>query len=163
MSCVCPLINYTIATEENVCNVRVCAICNQFPITWNEFYLNTQPETISYICTRYIFQMVFRENIRDFTELHNEKINLEVMCKQNCFDYWNSCKRLPNFINVTALITGTINLLKCFLNFITDTQSWLLNTICLKTLLQKGTSEPVFYGDLVCEFKRIIGKPSFSG
>ena len=30
--------------------------------------------------------------------------------------------------------------------------------IRLKTLLQQGISEPIFYGDLVYKFKRIIGK-----
>ena len=44
------------------------------------------------------------ENIGDFTELHNEKINLEVTCKRNHFGYWNSCKCLANFINVAALV-----------------------------------------------------------
>ena len=39
------------------------------------------------------FKGFFRENIGDFTELHNEKFNLEV-----------TCKRLPNFINVAALL-----------------------------------------------------------
>ena len=34
--------------------------------------------------------------------------------------------------------------------------------ICLKTLLQQGISEPVFCGDLVYKFKRIVGKPNFS-
>ena len=34
--------------------------------------------------------------------------------------------------------------------------------IGLKTLLQKGISEPIFYGDLVYKFKRIVGKPNFS-
>ena len=34
--------------------------------------------------------------------------------------------------------------------------------ILLKTLLQQGISEPIFYGDLVNEFKRIVGKPNFS-
>ena len=34
--------------------------------------------------------------------------------------------------------------------------------IGLKTLLQQGISEPIFYGDLVYKFKRIIGKPNFS-
>ena len=29
----------------------------------------------------------------------------------------------------------------------------------LKTLLQQGISEPIFYGDLVYIFKRIVGKP----
>ena len=34
--------------------------------------------------------------------------------------------------------------------------------ICLKTRLQQGISDPVFYCDLVYNFKRIVGKPSFS-
>ena len=35
-------------------------------------------------------------------------------------------------------------------------------TIGLKTLLQQGISEPIFYGNLVYKFKRIVGKPNFS-
>ena len=34
--------------------------------------------------------------------------------------------------------------------------------IGLKTLLQQGISEPIFYGDLVYNFKRIVVKPNFS-
>ena len=34
--------------------------------------------------------------------------------------------------------------------------------IGLKTLLQQGISEPIFYADLVYKFKRIAGKPNFS-
>ena len=34
--------------------------------------------------------------------------------------------------------------------------------IGLKTLLQQGISEPIFYGNLVYKFKRIVGKPNFS-
>ena len=34
--------------------------------------------------------------------------------------------------------------------------------IGLKTLLQQGISEPIFYGDLVYKFKRIVEKPKFS-
>ena len=34
--------------------------------------------------------------------------------------------------------------------------------IVLKILLQQGISEPLFCGDFVCEFKRIVGKPNFS-
>ena len=34
--------------------------------------------------------------------------------------------------------------------------------ICLKTLLQQGISDPVFYGNLVYKFKIIVGKPKFS-
>ena len=33
--------------------------------------------------------------------------------------------------------------------------------IGLITLLQHGISEPIFYGDLVYKFKRIVGKPNF--
>ena len=33
--------------------------------------------------------------------------------------------------------------------------------IGLKTLLQQGISEPIFYGDLFYTFKRIVGKPNF--
>ena len=34
--------------------------------------------------------------------------------------------------------------------------------IGLKILLKQGISEPIFYGDLVYKFKRIVGKPNFS-
>ena len=34
--------------------------------------------------------------------------------------------------------------------------------IGLRTLLQQGISKPIFYGDLVYKFKRIVGKPNFS-
>ena len=33
--------------------------------------------------------------------------------------------------------------------------------IRLKSPLQQGISEPIFYGDLVYKFKRIVGKPNF--
>ena len=61
-------------------------------------------QTILNIHTRYVFQRFLRENIGDFTDLHNEKNNLEVSCKWNCFCYWNLCERLPNFVNVAALL-----------------------------------------------------------
>ena len=35
-------------------------------------------------------------------------------------------------------------------------------SISLKTLLQKGISEPEFYGDLVYRFRKIVGKSNFS-
>ena len=34
--------------------------------------------------------------------------------------------------------------------------------IGVKTLLQQGISEPIFYGDLVYKFKRIVGKSYLS-
>ena len=33
--------------------------------------------------------------------------------------------------------------------------------IGLKTLLLQGRAEPIFYGDLVYKFKRIVAKPNF--
>ena len=53
---------------------------------------------------------------------------------------------------------------KHFLNSTTDTSSELIVkfNIGLKTLLHQGISEPIFYGDLVYKFKRIVGKPNFS-
>ena len=52
---------------------------------------------------------------------------------------------------------------KAFLKFYYR-HSQLINkyNICLKTLLQQGISETVFYNDLVNKFKRIVGKPNFS-
>ena len=38
----------------------------------------------------------------------------------------------------------------------------IVNTIFALRLLQRGISEPVFYGDLVSKLKRIVGKPNFS-
>ena len=35
-------------------------------------------------------------------------------------------------------------------------------SVSLKTLLQQGTSEPEFYGDLVYRFRKIVGKSNFS-
>ena len=38
----------------------------------------------------------------------------------------------------------------------------MIYNIRLKTFLQQDISEPIFYGDLVYKFKRIVGKPNFS-
>ena len=35
-------------------------------------------------------------------------------------------------------------------------------TFGLKTLLQQGISEPIFYSDFDYKFKRVVGKPNFS-
>ena len=58
----------------------------------------------------------------------------------------NSIKFGKHFLNSTTVIPGLI--VKYY--------------ICLKTLLNEGISEPIFYDDLVYKFKRIVGKPSFS-
>ena len=97
--CAFQLINYMLATEENVRIVWVCACFNHFPITWNEFYHNTQPKNLN-IRTMYIFQRVFEGKHLPICIM--KKINLEVSCKRYRFGYWDSCKGLPNFVNVAA-------------------------------------------------------------
>ena len=80
MSCACQLINYTLTTEENVGNVRLCACCNPFPFTLNEFYHNTQPNNFEF-SHKAILRICIMKNI-----------NLQVSCKWNHFAYWNLCK-----------------------------------------------------------------------
>ena len=58
--------------------------------------ITTSNQTISNIRTRYIFQSFLGK-------ISAMKKNLEVPCKRDGFGYWNSCKRLPNFVNVAAL------------------------------------------------------------
>ena len=62
------------------------------------------------------------------------------------------------------MVIDIIKFEKHFLNSTTDTKNWLLNiyNIGSKTLLQQGISEPLFYGDLVYKFNRIVGKSNFS-
>ena len=56
------------------------------------------------------FNVFFRENIGSFTELHKEKTKQSgSMCKRDRFGYWNSCKRLPSFINVAALLDTPVS------------------------------------------------------
>ena len=108
MSCACQLLNYTLATEYNVGNVRVCACCNHFPITWNEFYYNTEPNNFEFSHKVHFSKGFFLGKIsRFYRSALWKKSNLEVSCKWNSFGYWNSCKRLPNFVNVAALIPYT--------------------------------------------------------
>ena len=52
---------------------------------------NTQPETILNIPTRYIFQRVFRGNIGDFTDLHNEKNSIWRLCVNGIVSVSGTC------------------------------------------------------------------------
>ena len=45
------------------------------------------------------------KNIGDFYRSATiKKIRTVIACKRNRFDFWNSCKRLQNFVNVEALV-----------------------------------------------------------
>ena len=52
-----------------------------------------------------------------------------------------------------------------FVSFIVDTPKWSLNTIpdYILVLLLQGLTEPEFYGDSVFKFRKIAGKPGFTG
>ena len=52
------------------------------------------------------FKGYFTENI-ELQSCIMKKINLHVTCKRHRFGYWNSCKRLLNFLNVAALSVAT--------------------------------------------------------
>ena len=47
-----------------------------------------------------------------FAICKRKKINLEVSCKRYRFGYLDSCKCLPNFVNVAALYMGTPKIVK---------------------------------------------------
>ena len=66
--------------------------------------ITTPNQTISNIRTGYKF---LRENISDFTDLHNVKKRIwKFRVNGIVFGYWNLCKRFPNFINMAALYTA---------------------------------------------------------
>ena len=66
--------------------------------------ITTPNKTVVNIYTRYIFQRFLRKISVILPICIMQKINLEVLCKRNCFAYGNSCKRLPNFVNMAALV-----------------------------------------------------------
>ena len=45
-----------------------------------------------------------------------KKCSTVIACKRNRFDFWNSCKRLQNFVNVEALALTQENLSSGFAN-----------------------------------------------
>ena len=81
------------------------------------------------------------------------------------------CSTVDDFNNSNLFLTAKllnkvidiIKFEKHFLNSTTDTQELIVKyKIGLKTFLQQGISEPIFYGDLVYKFKQIVGKSNFS-
>ena len=66
---------------------------------------------------------------------------------------------LPNLLGRAIVI---LNFVRRFRNFIADSALLEKYIVSLKTLLQRGISEPEFYGDLVYRCRKIVGKPNFS-
>ena len=80
------------------------------------------------------------------------------------------CSNIDDFNNRNLFLTAKL-LIKCYrCNKIRKTFSKFYHrhselivkyNMGIKTLLQQGISKPLFYGDLVYKFKRIVGKPNF--
>ena len=67
--------------------------------------ITTPNQPNSNISTRYIFKGFFKGKYRQFLLIYiMKKINLEVLCNGIVLVYWNSCKHLPNLVNVAALL-----------------------------------------------------------
>ena len=81
------------------------------------------------------------------------------------------CSNVDDFNNINLFLTAKLlkhsyryhKIRKAFSKFYHRRSELIVKyNIGLKALLQQGTSEPIFYGDLVYKFKRIVGKPYFS-
>ena len=81
------------------------------------------------------------------------------------------CSNVDDFNNRNLFFTFTLlkqgyryhKIRKVFSKFYhRDSELFVKYNIGLETLLQQGISEPIFYGDLVDKFKRIVGKANFS-
>ena len=73
------------------------------------------------------------------------------------------CSNVDNFNNRLKQCYRYHKILKAFSKFYHRLSELIVKfTIELKTLLQQGISEPIFYGDLSYKLKRIVGKPYFS-
>ena len=81
------------------------------------------------------------------------------------------CSNVDDFNNRNLLLTAKLlkqgyryhKIRKAFSKFYYRHSELIVKyNIGLKTLLQQSISEPIFYGDLVYKFKRIVGKPNFS-
>ena len=81
------------------------------------------------------------------------------------------CSNVDDFTNRNLILTAKLlkqgyryhKIRKLFSKFYNRHSELIIKyNIGLKTLLQQGISEPIFYSDLVYKFKRIVGKPNFS-
>ena len=81
------------------------------------------------------------------------------------------CSNVDDFNNRNLLLTANLlkqdyryhKIRKAFSKFYHRQSELIVKyNIGLKTFLQQGLSEPIFNGDLVYKFKRIVGKPNFS-
>ena len=81
------------------------------------------------------------------------------------------CSNVDDFINRNVFLTAKLlkqgyryhKIRNAFSKFYLRHSKLIVKfNIGLKTLLQQGIAVPIFYGDLVYKFKRIVGKPNSS-
>ena len=81
------------------------------------------------------------------------------------------CSIVDDFNNINLFLTAKVlkqgnryyKIRKAFSKFYHRHSELIVKyNIGLKTVLQQGILEPIFYGDLVYEFKRIVGKSNLS-
>ena len=86
------------------------------------------------------------------------------------FDIVTVCSNVDDFNNRNLFLTAKLlkqvyryhKIRKAFSKFYHRHSELIVKyKMGLKTLLQQGISQPIMYGDLVCKFKRIVGKPYF--
>ena len=91
--------------------------------------------------------------------------------KQELIRFARVCSNVDDFNNITLFLTAKLlkqgcryhKIRKAFYKFYHRHSELIVKyNFGLKNLLQQGISEPIFYGDLVYKFKRIVGKPDFS-
>ena len=87
------------------------------------------------------------------------------------FRFARVCSNVDDFNNRNLFLTAKLSkqgyiyhkIRKAFSKFYHRHSELIVKyNIGLKSLLQQGISEPIFYGDLVYKLKRIVGKSSFS-
>ena len=92
----------------------------------------------------YISQLIrFPRVCSNVDDFNNRNLFLTAKLSKQCYRYHKIRKAFSKFYHRHSELIVKYN-------------------IGLKTLLQQGISEPIFYGDLVYKFKRIVGKPNFS-
>ena len=98
-------------------------------------------------------------------------LNLSITNGIVSFRFARVCSNVDDFNNRNLFLTAKLlkqgnryhNIQKAFSKFYHRHSELIVKyNIGLKTLLQQGISEPIFYGDLVYKFKCIVRKPNFS-
>ena len=88
------------------------------------------------------------------------KVFILGQCISQLIRFARVCSNVDDFNNRNLFLTA--KLLKQGKRYHKIRKAFSKFNIGLKTLLQQGIAEPIFYSDLVYKFKRIVGKPNFS-